>query len=460
MNCLLDMYSKCGFVDEARRLYDEMTERDIVSHTSMISGYFSIGDLASARLIFDRVEGADVVLWSAMVAGYTQNRCPKEALDMFDQMQSLGLRPNSVTMVGVISACSQLGDIERGRRAHDYLVRTGMEMNTVVSTSLLDMYIKCGFIDEARELFDRMPRKDVVSWNALINGYTKNGYFKEALEVFNTIQDLGLEPNKVTFLSALSSCAELGAIEKGKEIEELLNMSELGSDLSIETALLDMYAKCGSIAESYNVFRRTFPRDVVMWSAMINGFATNGHFKAAMSLFGGMLKEGMRPNNFTFLSLLIACAHGGLVHEAYEYLNSMTIEYGISPNMEHYACMVDLLGRAGLLEDAKKFIDGMPIEPGISVWRSLLGACTTHKNTKIGEYAAQHLFELEPKDDANYVLLSNIYAASGRWEDVEDTRAAMKHHKAHKTPGCSWIENGGKIHEFLVGGMLSGMELQ
>ncbi|KAK9109032.1 hypothetical protein Sjap_017092 [Stephania japonica] len=451
INGLLDLYSKCGRVDEGRKLYDEMPERAMVSHTLVISGYLGVGDLDSALSIFERVEGADVVLWSAMIGGYAQNGAPDEALGLFYRMQRVGVRPNSFTMVSVLSACSQLGDFETGQRVHELMVRSGIEMNIIVYTSLLDMYIKGGFVDKALKLFDEIEGKDVVSWNSLINGYSKNGYAKEALEAFRRMQDFGLEPNRVTLLGVLSACAQLGALEKGREINHLVEKLGFSSDLLIGTALIDMYAKSASLSSAYRVFRRFESRDIVTWSAMINGCATNGHLKEAMSFFGGMLKSGFRPNEVTFLGLLVACLHGGWIIEGYEFFNSMTRDHDVRPRMEHYACMADLLGRAGKLDEAKSFIGSMPIEPEVSVWGALLAACTIHQNTQIGEFAARQLACLDPASDENYVLMSNIYAAKSRWEDVQNTRTSLKHLGAHKRPAFSWIEVGGKIHEFLVG---------
>ncbi|KAL6012576.1 hypothetical protein ACLOJK_003065, partial [Asimina triloba] len=363
-NGILDLYVKCGSMEDARILYGEMPERDIVSHTSIVSGYFGVGDLVSARLIFDVVKGEDVVLWSAVITGYAQNGNPAEALAVFEQMQSLGVRANSVTMAGVLSACAQLGDVSKGRWVHDFMVRSNMEMNVVVCTSLLDMYIKGGFMDEAHEIFSQMPQKDVVSWNSLINGYAMNGHANEALEVFKEMLDHGVPPNKVTFLSVLSSCAQLGAILKGRAVENLIRGMGVESDLSVDTALIDMYAKCGNLTDAYRVFDRIKARDVVVWSALIKGFAVNGHYREVTCLFGQMFKEGVQPNGVTYLGILTACSHGGMVDEGRKHFDSMIKSCHIQPRMEHYACMVDLLGRAGLMEEAKLFIDEMPIEPG------------------------------------------------------------------------------------------------
>ncbi|XP_068657686.1 pentatricopeptide repeat-containing protein At1g08070, chloroplastic-like [Aristolochia californica] len=450
-NGLLGMYAKCGLMENARQLYDEIPQRDIVSHTSIISGYFGAGDLASAQLVFDGVEEADVILWSAVVAGYSQNGAPAQALHLFERMSSLGIKPNSITMVSVISACAQLRDFQRGKWAHNLMMETGIKMDMLVCTSLLDLYIKGGFFEEACKIFNQMPIKDVVSWNSLIIGYAQNGYATEAMGFFTEMLHLGIEPNRVTLLGVLSSCAQLGALDEGKEIEHLVEKLGLQSDLSIGTALLDMYAKCGSLSDANRIFCAIYPRDVVMWSALINGYATNGHQKETLSLLGGMLKTGIQPNGVTCVGILKACSHRGLVQQGYEHFDTMISGYGIEPRTEHYACMVDILGRSGRIEEAKKFIDSMPMEPGASIWGSLLGACVTHKNIEVGQYAAQHLNELEPLSDQNFVFMSNIYAAMNRWEDVHNTRSSLKCGGAHKTPGCSWIEVTGKIHEFLVG---------
>ncbi|XXG63529.1 hypothetical protein AAC387_Pa05g1696 [Persea americana] len=250
-----------------------------------------------------------------MISGYAKNGDSNEALKLFEEMQSLGLRPNSITMVSVISACTQLGDFGRGKWIHDFMVKSGIEMNMVVCTSLLDMHTKNGSVDEARKLFDMMPTRDVVSWNSLINSYAKNGYAYEALEAFKEMQDLGMEPNKVTFLSVLSSCAQIGALEKGREMDCLAKKMGIGSDLSVGTALLDMYAKSGSLADAHRVFDRISPRDVIVWSAMINGYAMNGLSDEAISLFRRMLEEGIYPNEVTYVCVLTACSHGGLVDE-------------------------------------------------------------------------------------------------------------------------------------------------
>ncbi|CAN6460077.1 unnamed protein product [Victoria cruziana] len=453
-NGLIDMYGRCRSIEAARRVFDEMPYRDLVADTAMVTVYCMRGLTEEARSIFEGVsEVKDVVLWSAMIGGYVQNGKLTEALVLFDKMRSRGVKPNFVTMISVVSACAQAGNIEEGRRMHEFMVESGMEINVVVSTCLIDMYIKGGFLNEAIELFERIPQKDVVSWNALISGLSKNGHATKALSLFRKMKDSWVVPNAVTLVAALSSCAQLGALSEGMEIHELVKKLGLGLDLMVGTALLDMYAKCGCMGKMQHVFDAMPQKDVVSWSALVNGYAILGYSQEAIHTFVKMLDEGVVPNSITFLAVLSACSHAGLIYEGQEYFLSMRRDYYIEPRMEHYACMADLFARAKLLDLAKEIIDRMPFEPGASVWGSLLHACMISNNVEIAEWAMQHLAQLEPRNDGNYVVLSNIYAAAGRWEDAERIRTALKDHVGQKNPGCSWIEVEGHIHEFLASDM-------
>ncbi|XP_011624979.1 pentatricopeptide repeat-containing protein At1g08070, chloroplastic-like [Amborella trichopoda] len=447
---LLDLYAKLGLFEQARQVFDTIPARDIVAHTCMVSAYNKVSDISSARLVFDSVSEKDIVLWTAMIVGYSQNGAPDEALALFRSMKSTSVKPNYVTLASVISCCAQLGEFEEARMLHESM-EVDERANPIVCTALLDMYAKGGYVKDALDLFNKMSQKDVVSWNALITGLSKSGYGTEALELFWRIRDSNLEPDEVTLLGALASCSQLGALSMGVEINKLAQDMCLDSDPTVGTAILDMYAKCGNIHEARRVFEGLHRRDVIAWSAMINAYAIHGEWKEAISLFSSMLREGLRPNFVTFVGILVACSHGGLVPEGYDYFNSMREVYGVEPRMEHYACMVDLLGRKGRLQEAREFIDSMPFEPGPTIWGSLLGACAKHGNARMAEHPARHLFELEPDDNGNYVTLSNIYANSSRWEEVMSTRNKEREQGEHKTPGYSWIEVGGVIYEFLVG---------
>eukprot|EP01018_Ginkgo_biloba_P037419 Gb_09409 [translate_table: standard] len=417
---LVHMYAKCGSIEDARQVFDEMTTRDVVS-------------------------------WTAMIAGYTQNGGAKEALTLFNQMQQADVKPNTYTIVSVLPACAQLGALQQGKQIHDYTIRSGFESEVFVANAIIDMYAKCGNINIARQLFDKMLKKDAVSWNTMIAGYAQNGYSNEALTLFNEMQLADAKPNSFTIVSVLSACAHSGALQQGKWIHDYLNKGGFNSDIFVVNSLIDMYAKCGSIHDARQLFEEMPERNVVSWTAMIAGYGMHGHGEDALALFSRMQQEDMKPDHITFISVLSACSHSGLVNEGWQYFNCMSQDYCIEPKMKHYACMVDLLGRAGHLHDAQDFIQKMPLKPNADVWGGLLGACRIHCDIELAESVAERLFDLEPESAGYYVLLSNIYAAVGRWDDVSKVRAMMKNRGLKKTPGCSLIEVNNKVHAFLVG---------
>eukprot|EP01018_Ginkgo_biloba_P037437 Gb_29877 [translate_table: standard] len=419
-NSLIAMYAKCGSVEAARQLFDNMSERDVVS-------------------------------WNAMIAGYVQNGHANEALTLFYQMQLAEVAADSVTFVNLLPACALLGALQQGKWIHDYVIRSGFESEAFVRTALIDMYAKCGSIEIARQLFDKMLRKDVISWSAMITGYAQNGHANEALTLFHQMQLTDLKPDLVTMVSLLQACAHLGALKQGKWIHDYVLRSGFESNVTVGNSLIDMYAKCGSIDLARLQFDKMPQKNVVSWSAMIAGYGMHGHGEDAVALFSQMQQTDMKPDCITFVCVLSACSHAGLVDEGWQYFECMDRDFCIKPRLEHYACMVDLLGRAGHLDEAQDFVKKMPVEPDAGVWGALLGACRIHCNIELGERVAKHLFHLEPKNAGYYVLLSNIYAAAGRWDDVGKVRAMMKDSGVKKTPGCSLIEVESKVHAFFVG---------
>ncbi|URD90870.1 Pentatricopeptide repeat-containing protein [Musa troglodytarum] len=285
-------------------------------------------------------------------------------------------------------------------------------------TAVVNMYAKCRRIEEARRMFDRMPERDLVAWNAIVAGYAQNGMAERALEMVIRLQKDGRKPDSVTLVSALPACANVGSLKQAKWIHGFAIRLCLDKNIFVMTALVDLYAKCGSVRVARRLFDAMEERHVTTWNAMIDGYGTNGFGKSAIDLFEQMKRSSVKPNDITFLSVLSACGHSGLVQEGKKYFAGMKEDYGLEPNMDHYGCMVDLLGRAGRLHEAWDFIQKMPISPGISVYGAMLGACKIHKNVKLGEEAAQRLFELEPDEGGYHVLLANIYAAASMWEDV------------------------------------------
>eukprot|EP01018_Ginkgo_biloba_P026783 Gb_12573 [translate_table: standard] len=426
-------------------------ESDVFVRTALIDMYTKCGNIETARELFDKMSNRNVVSWNAMIAGYAQNGHANEALTLFYQMQLQEEIPDSVTIVSVLHACTRSGDLQQGRSVHNYIIQRGFESDIYVGNSLLAMYAKCGRVDVTRQLFDKMSKRNVVSWNAMIAGYTQNGHDNEALILFHQMPMVEMTPDLATILSVLLGCANLAALQQGKWIHGYIIRSGFESDICVENSLIDMYAKCGNIQIARQLFDKMTERDVVSWNAMIESYGMHGCGEDVLTLFSQMQQTGIRPDDITFIYVLSACSHAGLIKEGWQYFDYMTQNYGITPCMEHYACMVELLGRAGHLDEAQDFIEKMPLEPGASVWGGLLGACRIHSNIKLGKCVADHLFNLQPEHHGYYVLLSNIYAAAGRWDDVANVRTMMKDRGLKKPPGCSLIEVNNRVHAFLVG---------
>eukprot|EP01018_Ginkgo_biloba_P010468 Gb_28787 [translate_table: standard] len=418
-NVLIDMYSKCERIEDARQVFDEMTQRNEVS-------------------------------WNAIVAGYVQQGHGKEALTLFCQMQQASVKLDKFTFASILRACAGLGDQGHGKQVHSSIIKSGFESHDVLGSALVDMYAKCGNIEDARDMFNEMSRGNVMSGNAMITAYAQHGQGEEALEVFNQMQRAGMKPDQFTFASVLQACAGVAAFDLGKQVHAHIIRSRFGSHIVFGNSLTDMYAKSGSIEDARQVFDNMSERNVVSWTTIIAGYGKHGQGKEALQLFEQMQETSMKPDHITFLAILFACSHAGLVNEGWHYFNSMSREHHISPRVEHYGCMIDLLGRAGLLDKAYDFISKLPVEPNAEMWGSLLGACIIRVNTKLGKLVAEHLFELDPQNPGNYVALSNIYAAAGRWEEVAEVRKMMKERGIKKEPGCSWIVVNKRVHEFLI----------
>eukprot|EP01018_Ginkgo_biloba_P009805 Gb_15643 [translate_table: standard] len=502
-----------GHIEEALKLFQIMPQRNVVSWNAMIAGYAKNGYVEEASKLFQKMPEQDLVSWNAMIAGYAQNDHFIEALKLFQQMQLICVKPNSVTFASILPACTKLTALEDGKELHEHIIRSGFQYDIFVSNALVDMYAKCwrivdarkvfdkmternvvswttmisgyaengyvdeaarlfhkaseqnlvlwnamiagyahnGYVHEALNLFQKVPERDVISWNSMVAGYTQNGYFSEALKLFRRMQLTGVKPDSVTFASILPACANLAALEHGKQVHEDIIRNGCQCDIFVCNALVDMYAKCASIKDAYTVFIKMPGRDVVSWNAIIVGYAIHGCGKEALQLFEQMQHSGTKPNQVTFVGVLSACCHAGIVDDGLKYFYSLSQDYCITPEMEHYCCMVDLLGRAGRLDEALNFINKMPIKPSAAVWASMLGACRVHNNIVLGEYIAECLLDSSPQNAAHYVLLSNIYAAAGRWDDAEKAQKMMKYRRVKKTPGCSWIEVNSEVYIFLVG---------
>ncbi|KAL5993662.1 hypothetical protein ACLOJK_040914 [Asimina triloba] len=433
-------------------------ECDVFVQNSLIRIYSACSDLETARQVFDflPIWVRDAVSWNSLISAYVQGGRCADALQAFGEMwqqQEGFVLPDEVTAVSILAACARVGCLKLGQRLHGFVVGSGFTMNVFLGSSLIDMYVKCGRADDARLVFTSLHERNVVCWTSMIAGCAQLGRFREAIELFREMlsTDTDLEVVGATVSCVLSACAHLGALHHGRWLHAYCKRKRIEMDAIANTALIDMYSKCGEIQEALQIFNQLRKKDVFSWTVMISGLAMNGLSDEALDLFSEMLSLGnISANEVTFLGVLSACSHGGLVDKGYHYFNSMQRIYKLTPQIKHYGCMVDLLGRANLLAEAKDFIKSMPIEPDAVIWRSLLFACRRSRHIELAEFAVKKILELEPRMHGVHVLLSNIYAASSRWSDVKRVRKGMNNCGIEKQPGCTFIELNGIVHEFLV----------
>ncbi|XP_015583860.1 pentatricopeptide repeat-containing protein At4g02750 [Ricinus communis] len=445
-NCLMGGFVKKKRLVDARRVFDRIPVRDEVSWNTMITGYAQNGELEEARKLFEESPTQDVFTWTAMVSGYVQNGMVDEARSIFDKMPE----KNSVSWNAMIAGYVQCKRMDMAKELFEAMpFRNISSWNTMITG-----YAQSGNVPHARNLFDRMPQRDSISWSAMIAGYVQNGCNEEAVHLYVEMKRDGESLNRSSFTSVLTACADIAALDLGKQFHGWLVKVGYQTGCYVGNALLAMYCKCGSIDEADDAFHEITDKDLISWNTMIYGYARHGFGKEALIVFESMKTVGVKPDEATMVSVLSACGHSGLVEKGTEYFYSMSQEYGIIANSVHYTCMVDLLGRAGRLEEAQNLIRNMPFEPDAATWGALLGASRIHGNTELGEKAAEIIFKMEPDNTGMYVLLSNLYAASGRWLDVSKMRLKMRNEGVKKVPGYSWLEVQNKIHTFTVGDCL------
>ena len=519
-NSLINMYSKCGLIEEAKLVFEEMENyRDVVSWNSMIAGlvlngfdpealrlfywmrveghkltqlsfvtaiklcanlkelnfarqlhccamkegyghdcnistallvvYCKCSEMSDAFELFSIVSGdRSVVSWTAMIGGFIQNSEPNRALSLFIEMMRDGVEPNDFTYSTILTApltCISPFEI------HCQAIKTDYLRAPSVGTALLAAYSKLGNTHEAMSVFERIDEKDIVTWSAMLATYAQAGDSEGAIKLFKEMARKRVVPNEFTFSSAINVCASPSAAsDQGKQFHAISIKSQYQDTLCVSSALVTMYSKKGSIESAQRVFERQSERDLVSWNSMVSGYAQHGYGKKAIKIFREMAARGLELDGITFIGVIVACTHTGLVQDGRRYFNSMVTDHGISPTMEHYACMVDLYSRAGQLKEALKLIEGMPFQAGATVWRTLLGACRVHRNIELGELAAKTLIEMEPNDSAAYVLLSNLYAAAGKWKERDAIRELMDERGVKKEAGISWIQIKNKVHSFLA----------
>ncbi|XP_078172099.1 pentatricopeptide repeat-containing protein At2g39620-like [Carex rostrata] len=406
---------------------------------ALVSMYAKCKSFDLAHAMFDRLRNKDVCAWNSLINAYAQVDKPVEALRLFHRLRLTRRNPDHATFVGVLPAYALLSALKEGASVHGMTIKYGLHSDLRVKNATLDLYSKCGDVQSSHKLFvEAKSCRDIVSWNTMIAGYMHNVQAKGAMVIFRQMMAEYIKPNIVSLVSIIPATAHLISLKSGVALHCYVVKSGFESDAKVGNCLIDMYSKCGRLECAQKVFDQMPQKDTASWNTMLAGYSIHGLSHDAISLFSQMENKSIEADALTYLGVLSACRHGGLVTKGREIFESMRHKNGSGHNVEHYACMVDLLGRAGELDEAWRLIQKMPMEPDASVWGALLGACSMHSNSKLGEVALQHLSRLQPKNGAHFVVLSSIYAETGRWSDAGNMRVAMNSTGLDKTPGCSW----------------------
>ncbi|XP_049344925.1 pentatricopeptide repeat-containing protein At1g31430 [Solanum verrucosum] len=453
-NSVMDMYGLFGYVESLNKVFDEMPQRDSVAWNVLISGFVRCGRFQDAVVVYKKMR------------------------------EENGVKPDEATVVSTLSACTALKSLELGKEIHGYVVEE-LEFSLIIGNALVDMYCKCGCLMMAREIFDDMPMKNVICWTSMVSGYVNSGQLDEArklfemspardlvlwttmingyvqfnrvddaMDLFRSMQMEGIKPDKYTLVALLTGCAQLGALQQGEWIHDYMKENRITVTAVVGTALIEMYAKCGCIEKSMEIFDELEEKDTASWTSIICALAMSGNTRKALELFSEMEQAGFRPDDITYIGVLSACSHGGLVEEGRKYFHAMSRIHAIQPKLEHYGCLIDLLGRAGLLSEAEVMISQIPNRDNeiiVPIYGALLSACRIYGNVDVGERVAELLMEIESYDSSTHTLLANTYASAGRWEDVSKVRGTMRDLGVKKSPGCSSIDINGNVHEFIVG---------
>ncbi|XP_062116930.1 putative pentatricopeptide repeat-containing protein At3g47840 [Humulus lupulus] len=419
-NSLSTMYNKCGKLDYGMHLFATMKTPDVVSWTTIITTYVQMGE-------------------------------EKNAIEAFKRMKDSSVSPNEYTFAAVISGCANLARVEYGEQLHCHVLRLGLVDYLSVTNSIVTMYSKSGCLTSASMMFEGMSRKDIVSWSTIIAGYCQGGYGEEAFEYLSWMRKDGPKPNEFAFASLLSVCGSMAMLDQGKQLHAHVVSVGLEYTPIIQSSLINMYSKCGSVKEASELFDVMGQDDIVSWTAMINGYAEHGYSQEAIHLFEKIQKVGLKPDSVTFVGILAACSHAGFVDLGFHYFESMRKEYQITPSNEHYGCVIDLLCRAGRLSDAERMIRCMPFQHDDVVWSTLLRACRVHGDVDCGKRAAEEILKLDPNCAATHITLANIYAAKGKWREAAAIRMSLKSKGVIKEPGWSWVKVKDRVSAFVSG---------
>lgn len=451
--CILKACSNMGALEQGKLIHNLILQSRFLSNVfvgnSLIDMYAKCGSLQDARVLFDKLQNRDIVTWNAMIAGYSQHGYSKEALQLYQQMKQEGFEPNQVTFICILKACRTA--LHKCKEIHVCIIESGFELEVFVASTLIDMYGKSERIDDARVILNRLPKRNVVTWNALIGGYAEHGLGQMALHLFQQMEHEGIEPDRVTFVCILEACSSIAAFERGKIIHNLIIENGFESEICVSSALIDMYSKCGSLEDACLLFDRLPRLDVVTWSSMITGCALSSNYRMASQLFEKMQLASLKPNDVTFVSLLSACSHAGLVDQGFLHFKSMREEHSILPTLQHYDCMVELLGHAGFLKEAVDLLDSIPFQCNVVGWTSLLGACRKGGMVSLGRQCFDQILKLDLRCSPAYAIMASIYANAGMQEDVEKVEQLKKSANVWKKPAKAFIEVDNHVHDFIVG---------
>ncbi|GAB4830855.1 hypothetical protein Ancab_004883 [Ancistrocladus abbreviatus] len=408
--------------------------------SALVDLHSRCGDLDDARYIFETMSKRDLVCWNCMIGGYAVQGFTHDSFQMFQSMLREGLSPDCFTLGSLLGACKQGGNVVKVCKLHAFMLKLGFQSHDLLSGLLVDAYAKCGSIKGADRVFNSMQHKDVLSCTAMICGYAREANFSiDTLDLFSRMYQSGMAMDAVLLCSMLSVCANIVSLSLGRQIHTVVLKRQPGYDVALGNALIDMYAKCGELGDANRAFDEVEGKNVVSWSSLIGGYAKHGYGHEAITMYKLMEHEGVRPNGITFLSLLFACSHGGLINDGLDCFTSMISKYEIAPREKHYSCMIDLFARGGWLEEALHLIHKMNINPNASLWGAILGACSIHGNISLGEVAAQHLFHLDPESSSYYAVLASLYAKVGLWGKAWITHRQLEKQNLKKNPGCSYF---------------------
>ncbi|CAN4088457.1 unnamed protein product [Withania somnifera] len=408
-------------------------------------------DLGYATRIFSRFRKPGFFQYNIMIRAYGKSELPGNGFQLYQEMIRLGVSPNSLTSSFVMNCCIKSGYFLGGLQIHARILRDGHQSDGRLLTTLMDFYSSNDKFKEVCQVFDEMSHRDTVAWNVLISCHMRCRRTRDALGVFDVMRgSCDCQPDEVTCLLLLQACASLNALAFGEGVHSYCEEHGFDKALNICNALITMYSRCGCFEKAFEVFRGMNDKDVVSWSAMISGLASNGYGRVAIEAFREMQSAGVSPDDQTFTGVLSACSHSGLLDEGRMFFNCMSKEFGIPPNIHHYGCVVDLMGRAGMVNEAYNLINSMEVKPDATIWRTLLGACRIHRQADLGEQVIEHLIELKAQEAGDYVLLLNIYLSLGDWDKVMNVRKMMKDRGIQTNPACSTIEFRGKIYEFIA----------